>query len=192
MSLSGRVVKVLYVEDNEDIRRVFDALMSLIVSVETEVLLASDGQEGVELALREKPDIIFMDEELPLMDGVEATRRLRSDSSLSGVPVIMVSAHMDQRQRRERAEEAGVTRLIGKPFELEDLEDAVQPGDGVLDGFQTSQLLVGQCTPLDLDRRCLVLERLDELLDGHDPGGVRLDRLPILLRFGALLQEDLH
>ena len=126
MGLSGRVVKVLYVEDNEDIRRVFDALMSLIVSVETEVLLASDGQEGVELALREKPDIIFMDEELPLMDGVEATRRLRSDSSLSGVPVIMVSAHMDQRQRRERAEEAGVTRLIGKPFELEDLEDAVR------------------------------------------------------------------
>jgi two-component system cell cycle response regulator DivK len=121
-----RSLKVLYVEDNEDIRRVFDVLFRLTIGVETEVLLASDGQEGVELALKEKPDVVFMDEELPLMDGLEATRRLRAQSSLCDVPVVMISAHLDQEERRRRAEEAGVTLFINKPFEAQDLEDAVR------------------------------------------------------------------
>jgi CheY-like chemotaxis protein len=119
-------LKVLYVEDNEDIRRVFDVLVRLVVGVETEVLLASDGQEGVELALREKPDVVFMDEELPLVDGLEATRRLRAQDSLSDVPVVLISAHLDQGERTQRAKEAGVTLLINKPFEVQDLEDALR------------------------------------------------------------------
>ncbi len=122
MALAGPAVKVLYVEDNEDIGRVFAALVGLISGLEVEVLLASDGQEGVELAIKEKPDIIFMDEELPVMDGVEATRLLRADPGLSGVPVVMVSAHMDIQARRGRAREAGVTQWIGKPFEPAELE----------------------------------------------------------------------
>jgi CheY-like chemotaxis protein len=121
-----RSLKVLYVEDNEDIRRVFDVLVRLTAGAETEILLASDGQEGVELALRERPDIVFMDEELPLMDGLEATRRLRAQSSFGDVPVVMVSAHLDQEDRRRRAEEAGVTLLMDKPFEAGDLEDAIR------------------------------------------------------------------
>jgi CheY-like chemotaxis protein len=119
-------LKVLYVEDNEDIRRVFDVLVRLTTGVETEILLAADGLEGVELALRERPDIVFMDEELPLMDGLEATRRLRAQSSLCDVPVVMVSAHLDQEDRRRRAEEAGVTLLMDKPFEAGDIEDAIR------------------------------------------------------------------
>jgi two-component system cell cycle response regulator DivK len=121
-----RSLKVLYVEDNEDIRRVFDVLVRLTTGVETEILLASDGEEGVELALRERPDIVFMDEELPLMDGLEATRRLRTQSSLCDVPVVMVSAHLDQGDRRRRAEEAGVTLLMDKPFEARDIEEAIR------------------------------------------------------------------
>jgi CheY-like chemotaxis protein len=124
--LADRRLKVLYVEDNEDIRRVFDVLIRLTVGVETEVLLASDGEEGVELALKEKPDAIFMDEELPLMDGLEATRQLRAQSGLRDVPVIMISAHLNREERRRRAEEAGVTLLIDKPFEAQDLEDALR------------------------------------------------------------------
>jgi CheY-like chemotaxis protein len=119
---ADRALKVLYVEDNEDIGRVFAALVGLISGLEAEVLLASDGQDGVELAINEKPDIIFMDEELPVMDGIEATRLLRAQHGLDQVPVVMVSAHMDVQDRRERAREAGVTRWIGKPFEPADLE----------------------------------------------------------------------
>jgi CheY-like chemotaxis protein len=116
VSLSSGVVKVLYIEDNEDIARVFAALMRLMVEVKTEVLLAADGQEGVEVALREKPDIIFMDEELPVLDGIEATRRIRACEGLSKVPVVMVSAHLSQRDRTRRAQEAGITHWVEKPF----------------------------------------------------------------------------
>jgi CheY-like chemotaxis protein len=123
---ADHVLKVLYVEDNEDIGRVFAALVGLMSGLETEVLLASDGQEGVELAIQEKPDIIFMDEELPVMDGIEATRRLKAHHGLSEVPVVMVSAHMDIQDRRKRAMQAGVTQWIVKPFESEDLEEALR------------------------------------------------------------------
>ena len=126
MASADHVLKVLYVEDNEDIGRVFGALVRLMSGLKAEVLLASDGQEGVELAIQEKPDIIFMDEELPVMDGIEATRRLRADPHLSEVPVVMVSAHMDIQDRRRRAREAGVTDWIVKPFEPEDLERALR------------------------------------------------------------------
>ena len=126
MAPADRVLKVLYVEDNEDIGRVFAALVGLMSGLETEVLLASDGQEGVELAIQERPDIIFMDEELPVMDGIEATRRLRAHPGLFEVPVVMVSAHMDIQDRRKRAREAGVTHWIAKPFEPEDIEEALR------------------------------------------------------------------
>jgi len=126
VSLRSGVVKVLYIEDNEDIARVFAALMRLMVEVKTEVLLAADGQEGVEVALREKPDIIFMDEELPLLNGIEATRRIRACKALSKVPVVMVSAHLSQRDRTKRAQEAGITHWVAKPFEPEDLENALR------------------------------------------------------------------
>ena len=125
MTLAARAAKVLHVEDNEDIGGVFSELMRLTVGLETVVLLASDGREGVQFALRAKPDIIFRDEELPVMDGIEATRRPRASDGLCDVPVVMVSAHMDLRDRRERAGDVGVTRWMGKPFELEDLEEAV-------------------------------------------------------------------
>jgi two-component system cell cycle response regulator DivK len=121
----GRSLKVLYVEDNEDIRRVFDVLLKLTIGAETEVLLASDGQEGLELALREKPDVVFLDEELPVMDGFEVTRRLRDEDSFRDVPVVMVSGHLNHEDRRRRAHEAGVTLLMDKPFQAKDLGDAV-------------------------------------------------------------------
>lgn len=126
MSLSNGVVKVLYVEDNEDIARVFAALMTLMVEVKTEVLLAADGQEGVEVALREKPEIILMDEELPVLDGIEATRRIRTCEGLFAVPVVLVSAHLGQRDRTRRAEEAEITHWVEKPFEPDDLENALR------------------------------------------------------------------
>ncbi len=119
-------VKVLYVEDREDIRRVFAGLMELAVDIETEILTASDGQEGVEMALKERPDIIFMDSKMPIMDGIEATRCLKADESLKDVPVIMISAHVDQVERQEEAEDAGVAFFINKPFTSEELESAMR------------------------------------------------------------------
>ncbi len=121
-----RAVKVLYVDDREDIRRVFADLMRLGVAIETEVSLASDGQEGLETALQEKPDIIFMDSKMPIMDGIEATRRMKADERLRDIPVVMVSAHVDRVERQEEAQEAGVDFFINKPFTIEELERALR------------------------------------------------------------------
>ncbi len=126
MTVKKPPVKVLYVEDREDIRRVFAGLMELAVDIETEILTASDGQEGVEMALKERPDIIFMDSKMPIMDGIEATRCLKADESLKDVPVIMISAHVDQVERQEEAEDAGVAFFINKPFTSEELESAMR------------------------------------------------------------------
>jgi CheY-like chemotaxis protein len=131
MSLCNGVVRILYVEDNEDIARVFATLMRLMVEVNAEVLLAADGEEGVEMALREKPDIVFMDEELPVLSGIEATRRIRAGEGLSDVPVAMVSAHLSDAGRAERAREAGVTHWVEKPFESEDLENTLRSALGL-------------------------------------------------------------
>ncbi|HUS69535.1 MAG TPA: response regulator [Anaerolineae bacterium] len=119
-------MKVLYVKDNEDIGRLFVAPMRLTIGLETVVLLASDGQEAVQFALRAKPDIIFVDEELSVMDGIEATRSLRARDGLCDVPVVMVSAHMDLRDRKERAGDAGARRWMGKPLKPEEVEEAVR------------------------------------------------------------------
>ena len=131
MKAKAQAVRVLYVEDHEDIRRVFETFMAVAVDIETEVFLASDGQEGLEMASREKPDIIFMDSKMPVMDGVEATRHLKANQSLVDIPVIMVSAHLDRVEREEEAQEAGVAFFLNKPFTPEELEGALRRALGL-------------------------------------------------------------
>lgn len=126
MSLANPSVKILYMEDSEDIRRVFEGLMEFAVDIETEVLLATDGHEGVEMALREKPDIIFVDSKMPIMDGIEATRCLKASECLSDIPVIMVSAGLPGADLEEKAEKAGIAFFVDKPFTPETLERAVR------------------------------------------------------------------
>jgi CheY-like chemotaxis protein len=124
-------VKVLYIDDREDIRRVFETLMKMAVGIETEILLASHGQEGLEIASRQRPDIIFVDSKMPKMDGVETTRRLKADDSLVDVPIIMVSAHVDQVQMQEEAKDAGIAFFMNKPFTPEELESAMRRALGL-------------------------------------------------------------
>ena len=69
-------MKVLYVEDNEDIGCLFVASKRLTIGLETVLLLASDGQEAVQFGPRAKPDIIFVDEELPVVDGIMSPREV--------------------------------------------------------------------------------------------------------------------
>lgn len=81
--------RILVVEDNE-------LNMDLIVQLledEYEVLTATDGAAGIELAERERPDLILMDLSLPVIDGWEATRRLKANDGLKHIPVIALTAH---------------------------------------------------------------------------------------------------
>jgi len=95
--------KVLLVEDNEMNR---DMLSRRLTRRGFEVVFAADGQQGVDLARSERPDIILMDMSLPVMDGWEATRRIKADATMRTIPVIGLTAHAMSGDR-EKAIEAG-------------------------------------------------------------------------------------
>jgi CheY-like chemotaxis protein len=117
------VIKVLYVEDNDD--NVYMLKMRLELVGDFEVLAAEDGEKGCEIALRERPDIILMDLEMPVIDGWEATRRLKGDPQTHDIPVIALSAHALAGER-EKAIAAGCDEFDTKPIEFERLVATVR------------------------------------------------------------------
>jgi len=111
------MAKVLLVEDNEMNR---DMLSRRLIRRGFEVVFAVDGQQGVDLARSEKPDIILMDMSLPVMDGWEATRCVKADDATRAVPVIGLTAHAMSGDR-DKALEAGCDDYDTKPVELDRL-----------------------------------------------------------------------
>lgn len=109
-----RASKVLVAEDHEDTR---DLLRTLLERRGVAVVEAGDGVEAVELAERERPDLILMDGGLPRLDGVSATRRLRGLPSLAGVPIVFLSGHAGPRAQSD-ARAAGCDDYVVKPFDL--------------------------------------------------------------------------
>ena len=108
------MAKILLVEDN-DMNR--DMLSRRLVRNGYEVLLAMDGQQGVDMALSERPDLILMDMSLPVIDGWEATRRIKANDATRRIPVIALTAHA-MAGDREKAMEAGCEDYDTKPVEL--------------------------------------------------------------------------
>ncbi|MGD9924275.1 MAG: response regulator [Pseudorhodoplanes sp.] len=106
--------KILLVEDNEMNR---DMLSRRLLRNNFEVVMAVNGQEGVDLARSERPDIILMDMSLPVMDGWEATRTIKSDDATKSIPVIALTAHAMESDR-EQALQAGCDDFDTKPIEL--------------------------------------------------------------------------
>ena len=113
--------RILVVEDVELNR---DLLVQLLED-EYEVLTAADGAAGVELARRERPDLILMDLSLPVVDGWEATRRLKGADATRAIPIIALTAHAMSGDR-ERALEAGCDDYDTKPIELPRLLEKIE------------------------------------------------------------------
>lgn len=106
--------RILLVEDNELNR---DMLSRRLERRGHVVLLALDGQQALDLARAERPDIILMDLSLPVVDGWEATRRLKADADLKAIPVIALTAHA-MAADEAGAREAGCDDFDTKPIEL--------------------------------------------------------------------------
>jgi two-component system cell cycle response regulator DivK len=106
--------KILLVEDNEMNR---DMLSRRLQRKGYEVVLALDGQSGVEMTQTQAPDLVLMDMSLPVLDGWEATRRLKADPATRHIPVIALTAHA-MSSDREKAIEAGCDDYDTKPVEL--------------------------------------------------------------------------
>jgi two-component system, cell cycle response regulator DivK len=117
------VIKLLYVEDNDD--NVYMLKMRLELLGDIEVLTAEDGERGCEAAAKERPDIILMDLEMPNVDGWEATQRLKRDPQTRDIPIIALSAHA-LAGSREKALAAGCDEFDTKPIEFDRLVATVR------------------------------------------------------------------
>jgi CheY-like chemotaxis protein len=109
--------KILLVEDNE---MNLDMLSRRLVRGGYEVIIAEDGARGVAMATSDRPDLILMDMSLPVIDGWEATRRIKATPELHKIPIIALTAHA-MATDRDKALEAGCDDYDTKPIELQRL-----------------------------------------------------------------------
>jgi two-component system, cell cycle response regulator DivK len=104
--------RILIVEDQEDNRSI---LRDLLSTAGYQLIEAMDGEEGVRLAERERPDLILMDIQLPIVDGYEATRRIKGSAELKSIPIIAVTSYaLSGDEAKARA--AGCDGYVTKPF----------------------------------------------------------------------------
>jgi CheY-like chemotaxis protein len=108
------MARILLVEDN-DMNR--DMLSRRLIRNGYEVCLAVDGQQGADMAVSERPDLILMDMSLPVIDGWEATRRIKANDATRQIPVIALTAHA-MAGDREKAMEVGCEDYDTKPVEI--------------------------------------------------------------------------
>lgn len=109
--------RILIVEDNPQNMRLFE----MVIGIKGYTLLtATDGEEALKTAIREHPDLIIMDIQLPGMDGLEVTRKLRENSAFSRIPIIAVTAYAMSGDK-EKAIAAGCNAYMTKPFNIHEL-----------------------------------------------------------------------
>ena len=104
--------RILVVEDQADLRAI---LRDLLTGSGYEVVEAADGGEGVAMAKSERPDLILMDIQLPVLDGYETTRQIRGNSELKTTPIIAVSSYA-MKGDEEKARASGCNHYVTKPY----------------------------------------------------------------------------
>lgn len=113
--------RILVVEDDQFNRDLLEQLLD----EDYEILLAVDGAACIEMAEQKRPDLILMDMSLPVMDGWEATRRIKADEALKSIPIIALTAHA-MRGDEEKARNAGCDDYLTKPIDEEILFEKLQ------------------------------------------------------------------
>jgi two-component system cell cycle response regulator DivK len=108
---------MLYVEDNEVNRRL---VQDLLIPTTYRLIEATDGEAGVAMARKERPDLILMDVQLPKISGIEATRTLRGDPATATTPIIAITSFALAGDE-QKALEAGATAYMAKPYSPRDL-----------------------------------------------------------------------
>jgi CheY-like chemotaxis protein len=116
------MVKILLVEDNETNR---DMLSRRLTRKGYQVIIAVDGAEGLSLAQQQRPDLILMDMSLPVLDGWEASRQLKTSAATCAIPIIALTAHA-MAGDREKALEAGCDEYETKPVEFQRLLSKIE------------------------------------------------------------------
>ena len=118
---SGLPGKILIVDDNQDSR---ELVVKILKNRGYHTIEAVDGEEALEKAVAERPDLILMDRSLPKIDGYEVTRRLKSQQEFKDIPIVALTAHA-MRGDREKALEAGCEGYISKPINVRELPELI-------------------------------------------------------------------
>jgi two-component system, cell cycle response regulator DivK len=129
------LAKILLVEDNE---MNLDMLSRRLERRGHQIIIAMDGAQGVQLALEEHPDLILMDMSLPILDGWEATRRIRNSPAGKEVPIIALTAHAIAGDR-ERCLEAGCNDYESKPVKFPALLGKIDALLGITSGNDSAE-----------------------------------------------------
>ncbi len=118
----GLPKKILIVDDNQDSR---ELAVKILKNVGYQMIEATDGEDALEKANTENPDIILMDISIPKIDGYEVTRRLKSQVSFKDTPIIALTAHA-MKGDKEKAMEAGCEGYISKPIDIHELPNQIK------------------------------------------------------------------
>jgi len=113
--------KVLIVEDEEMIRRLFKDVLE---KVGYKIIIAGDGEQGVQLASKEKPDLILMDVQMPIKNGLEATKEIKGNPLTNNIPVVALTA-LAMRGDEDRIRDAGCDDYISKPVQIRTLLEKI-------------------------------------------------------------------
>ena len=113
--------KILVIEDEETCIKLLD----MVVNKDTyDVIVATNGEEGIRKAIEAKPDLIFLDIMLPKVNGFEVAKRLRQDETLKSSPIIVISARAGK-EGAQKALDAGCQEFIAKPFKVGQIRDVI-------------------------------------------------------------------
>ena len=166
---------ILYIEDNEDNIFVF---MRRLSKKGYDVIIAHDGEAGISMARSERPSLILMDLDLPVVDGWEATRRLKASEETRSIPVIALSAHA-MTGDRAKALEAGCDDYLPKPFEPRELVARVDALERTRRGAGVRGLrVVDEGHPRNGCHNLTAMGQAGEVDQTNIRGPERLDYLP--------------
>ena len=104
--------RILVVEDQPDNRQI---IRDMLAGTDYEIIEAEDGEQALEAIAKQRPDLILMDIQLPIMDGYTATRKIKADPTLRSIPVIAVTSYALSGEEK-KAREAGCDDYVPKPF----------------------------------------------------------------------------
>jgi CheY-like chemotaxis protein len=114
--------RILIAEDFEENRT---ALTLILKYAGFDVIEVENGRQAIDAVHQEQPDLVLMDVTLPVLDGLQATREIRSDEKFERLPIIILSAH-DSDEIRRQAAEAGGSEYLSKPFEVAELKKLIE------------------------------------------------------------------
>ncbi|MGB7100518.1 MAG: response regulator [Xanthobacteraceae bacterium] len=104
--------RILVVEDHEDNRQI---VRDMLAPTDYEIIEVENGEEALAAVAKQRPDLILMDVQLPIMDGYEATRRIKADPALRSIPIIAVTSYALSGEDK-RAQAAGCDDYVAKPY----------------------------------------------------------------------------